>query len=140
MSSEVKLIVQSDVDVNLQNRTFIETLLTDILRGKRSCFRVNIDPDDINYTNYNNADDLQVDLGEGEIKYVLQIVENSRAKLENEEKKLKEIEETRKIIPSGNKPPLTLTLTIAVDRKNFVNNLQPQISQEIKVGQISNRH
>ena len=55
-------------------------------------------------------------------------------------KRLKEIEETQKITPSGHKPPLTLTLTTAVDRKNFVNNLQPQKSQEIKVGQISNRY
>ena len=40
---------------------------------------------------YNNADGLQVDLGEGKIKYVLQNVENSSARLESEEKKLKEI-------------------------------------------------
>ena len=49
--------------------------------------------DDINHSTYNNADDLHVDLGEGEIKYVLQNVENSRAGLTNEEKKLKEIED-----------------------------------------------
>ena len=36
---------------------------------------------------------MHVDLGEGEIKYVLQNVENSRAGLTNEEKKLKEIED-----------------------------------------------
>ena len=58
-----------------------------------SSFRVNVDTDDINHTTYNNADGLQVDLGEGEIKYILQNVKNSRARLENEEKKLKEIED-----------------------------------------------
>ena len=48
-------------------------------------FGVNIDTDD-NHATYKNADGLQVDLGEGEIKYVLQNVKNSRAKLENEKK------------------------------------------------------
>ena len=36
---------------------------------------------------------MHVDLGEEEIKYVLQNVENSRAGLTNEEEKLKEIED-----------------------------------------------
>ena len=64
-------------------------------------FRVNIDTDDINHTTYNNGDGLQVDLGEGEIKYVLQNVENSRARLENEGKKLKEIKD---FLDSKNRP------------------------------------
>ena len=96
MSSEVKLIVQSDVDVNPQNGTFNLNFANGCLEGKKelflfkndefmiNSFRVNINTDDINHTTYNNADGLQVDLGEGEI---------SRARLENEEKKLKEIED-----------------------------------------------
>ena len=105
MSSEVKLIVQSDVDVNPQNGTFNLNFANRYLEGKKelllfkndefmiNSFRVNINTDEINHTTYNNADGLQVDLGEGEIKYVLQNVENSRARLENEEKKLREIED-----------------------------------------------
>ena len=105
MSSEVKLIVQSDVDVNPQNGTFNLNFANGYLEGKKelflskndeyiiNSFRVNIDTDDINHTTYNNADGLQVDLGEGEIKYVLQNVENSRPRLKNEEKKLKKIED-----------------------------------------------
>ena len=121
MSSEVKLIVQSDVDVNPQNGTFNLNFANGYLEGKKelflsinnehmiNCFRVNIDADDINHTTYNNEDGLQVDLGEGEVKYVLQNVENSRARLQNEEKKLKEIED---FLDSKNhlefkKPPLT---------------------------------
>ena len=98
MSSEVKLTVQSDVDVNPQNGTFNLNFANGYLQGKKelflfkndefmiNSFRVNIDTDDINHTTYNNPDGLQVDLGEGEIKYVLQNMENSRARLENEEK------------------------------------------------------
>ena len=105
MSSEVKLIVQSDVDVSPHGGTFNLNFANGYLEGKKelflskndeymiNSFRVNIDTDDINHTTYNSADGLQVDLGEGEIKYVLQNVENSRARLENEEKKLKEIED-----------------------------------------------
>ena len=105
MSSEVKLMVQSDVDVNPQNETFNLNFANGYLVGKKklflskndefmiNSFRVNINTDDINHKTYNNADGLQVDLGDGEIKYVLQNVENSRTRLENEEKKLKEIED-----------------------------------------------
>ena len=105
MSSEVKSLVQSDVDVNPQNGTFNLNFANGYLEGKKelflckndefmiNSFRVNVDTDDINHTTYNNADGLQVDLGKGEIKYVLQYVENSRARLENEERKLKEKED-----------------------------------------------
>ena len=48
-------------------------------------FGVNIDTDD-NHATYNNTDGFQVDLGEGEIKYVLENVKNSKGKLENEKK------------------------------------------------------
>ena len=105
MSSEAKLIVQSDVDVNPQNGTFNLNFANIYLEGTKelflskndefiiNSFTVNIDTDDIIHTTYNNADGFQVDLGEGEIKYVLQNVENSKVRLENEEKKLKEIED-----------------------------------------------
>ena len=105
MSSEVKLIVQSDVDVNPQNGTFNLNFVNGYLKGKKelfsskndefmiNSFRGNIDTDNVNHTTYNNAGRLHVDLFEGEIKYVLQSVENSRARLENEENKLKEIED-----------------------------------------------
>ena len=105
MSNEIKLSVQSDVDVNLQNGIFNLNFTNGYLEGKKelflskndlfmiNSFRVNIDTDDINHTTCNNGDGLQVDLGEGEIKYVLQNVENSRARLENEEKMLNKIED-----------------------------------------------
>ena len=48
-------------------------------------FGVNIDTDD-NHATYNNTDGFQVDLREGEIKYVLENVKNSKGKLENEKK------------------------------------------------------
>ena len=89
--------------MNPQNGTFNLNFANGYLEGKKelflskndefmiNSFRVNTDTDDINHTTYNNADGLQVDLGEGEIKYVLQNVENSRPRLKNEEKKLKKI-------------------------------------------------
>ena len=113
MSSEVKLIVQRDIDVFPQNGTFNLKFANRYLEGKKelflsknnefmiNSFRVYIDSDDINHTTYNNADGLQVDSGEGEIKYVLQNVENSRARLENEGKKLKEIKD---FLDSKNRP------------------------------------
>ena len=99
MSSEVKLIVQSDVDVSPHGGTFNLNFANGYLEGKKelflskndefmiNSFRVNMYTDNINHTTYNNADGLQVALGEGEIKYILQNVENSRVRLEDQEKK-----------------------------------------------------
>ena len=123
MLSEVKLIVQSDIDVFPQNGTFNSKFANRYLEGKKelflsknnefmiNSFRVNIDSDDINHTTYNNADGLQVDSGEGEIKYVLQNVENSRARLENEEKMLNKIED---FLDSKNYPSWKQTTTYLI--------------------------
>ena len=99
MSNEVKLIVQSNVDISPHGRTFNLNFAHGYLEGKKelflsknddfmiNSFRVNMYTDNINHTTYNNADGLQVALGEGEIKYILQNVENSKVRLEDQEKK-----------------------------------------------------
>ena len=123
MSSEVKLIVQSDVGVNPQDRTSNLNFANGYLEGKKelflskndefmiNSFRINTDNDDINHTTYNDADGLQVDLGEGQIKYVLQNVEHSTVRLENEEKKLKKTED---FLESKNHPEWKQTISYLI--------------------------
>ena len=55
-------------------------------------FKVNIDTNDINHTFYDKANDsLELDVGQGEIKYISENLNSSESALRNEEIKLKEI-------------------------------------------------
>ena len=79
MSHEVKLIVQNDLEVNEEEGSFTPTLTTEHPQGRGhlvlsredefmiNSFLVNIDTSDINRTTYK---DSEVDLTQGEIKYV----------------------------------------------------------------------
>ena len=98
MSSEVKLIVQNDLEVNEEEGSFTLKLATEHPQGQRhlflssedvftiNSFRVNIDTSDINHTMYNK--DCEVNLTQGEIKYVKENYEASVAALHREEKNL----------------------------------------------------
>ena len=55
-------------------------------------FRVDIDTNDINHTSYLNERSIETDVGQGEIKYVLQNVISTEKILDEEEKKLTDLE------------------------------------------------
>ena len=96
MSSEVKLIVQDDLEVNEEEGSFTLKLTTEHPQERGhlflsredefmiNSFRVNIDTSDINHTTYNK--DLEVDLTQGKIKYVKENYQASVAALQREEK------------------------------------------------------
>ena len=98
MSREVKLIVQNDLKVNVEEGTFTLKLATEHSQGRGhlilsredefmiNFFRVNIDTSGVNHTTYNK--DSDVDLTQGEIKYVKENYEASVATLEREGKNL----------------------------------------------------
>ena len=77
MSSEIKLIVQNDLEVNEEEGSFTLKLATEHPQGRGhlflssedefmiNSFRVNIDTNDINHTTYNK--DCEVHLTQGEI-------------------------------------------------------------------------
>ena len=76
MSSEVKLTVQNNLEVNKEEESFTLKLATEHPQGRGhlllsredefmiNSFRVNIDTSDINHTTYN--EDSEVDLTQGE--------------------------------------------------------------------------
>ena len=55
-------------------------------------FRVNVDTNDINHTSYLNEGGIEIDVGQGEIKYVLQNVRSTKKILDEEQKKLTDLE------------------------------------------------
>ena len=83
-------------------------------------FRVNIDTSDINHTAYNK--DSEVDLIQGEIKYIKENYEASVATLEKEEKNL---ETSASVLDSQNheewveKTPGRITLHVNYKEDNF---------------------
>ena len=90
MSSEVMLIVQNNVTVNENDRSFNLNFVGGYLEGKKKLFlskdhdfmiysfRVNVDTNDINHTLQLNERGIEVDVGEGEMKYVLQNVRSTK--------------------------------------------------------------
>ena len=50
-------------------------------------FRFNVDTNDINHTSYLNEEGIEIDIGQGEIKYFLQNVRSTTKILEEEQKK-----------------------------------------------------
>ena len=98
MSSEVKLIVQNDLEVNVEEGSFTLKLATDHPQGRGHLllsredefmiisFRVNIDTSDVNHTKYNK--DSEVGLTQGETKYVKENYEASVTTLEGKQKNL----------------------------------------------------
>ena len=82
MSSEVKLIVQNDVTVN-ENGSFNLSFAVGYREGKKilllskdnnfmtNSFRVNVYTNDINHTSHLNERGIEIDVGQGEIKYLL---------------------------------------------------------------------
>ena len=83
MSSEVKLIVQNDVTVNENDGSFNLSFAVGYREGKKilllskdddlmiNSFRVNVYTNYINHTSYLNERGIEIDVGQGEIKYVL---------------------------------------------------------------------
>ena len=77
MSSEVKLIVQNDVTVNLNDGWFNMNFVGGYQEGKKklllskddnfmiNLFRVNVDTSDINQTSYLNEGGIKKDVGQG---------------------------------------------------------------------------
>ena len=55
-------------------------------------FRFNVDTNDINHTSYLNEEGIEIDIGQGEIKYFLQNVRSTTKILEEEQKKLTDLE------------------------------------------------
>ena len=104
MSSEVKLIVQNDVTVNENDGSFNLNFAGGYLEGKKklflskdddfmiNSFKVNVDTNDINHTSYLNEGGIEIDVGQGEIKYVLQNVRSTKKILDEEQKKLTDLE------------------------------------------------
>ena len=83
MSSEVKLIVQNNVTVNENDGSFNLSFAVGYQEGKKilllskdddfmiNSFRVNVYTNDINHTSYLNERGIEIDVGQGEIKYLL---------------------------------------------------------------------
>ena len=103
MSSEVKLIVQNDLEVNVEEGSLTLKLATGHLQGRGhlflsreedefmiNSFQVNIDTSDVNHTTYNK--DCEVDLIQGKIKYTKENYEASVTTLEREEKNLEPLD------------------------------------------------
>ena len=132
MSSEVKLIVQNDLEVNVEEGSFTLKLATGHPQGRGhsflsredefmiNSFRVNIDTSDINHTTHNK--DSEVDLTQGKIKYVKENYEASVSTLEREEKNL---ETLASVLDSQNheewveKAPDRTTLHVNYKEDNF---------------------
>ena len=54
-------------------------------------FRVNVDTNNINHTSHLNEGGIEIDVGQGEIKYILQNVRNIK-KIDEEQKKLTDLQ------------------------------------------------
>ena len=106
MSSEVKLIVQSDVRVE-ENGNFTLNFASDYLEGKRelflsqndeffiNSFHVNIDTNDVNHTSYDQTpSENQIDLTTGELKYVNENVQKSKEILGRQTESVKNAEKS----------------------------------------------
>ena len=102
MSSEVKLIVQNDVE---GNGNFTLNFASDYLESKRelflsendeffiNSFRVNIDTNDVNHTSYDQTpSENQIGMTTGELKYVNEIVQKAKEILDRQIESVKNAE------------------------------------------------
>ena len=91
MSTEVKVIIQSDVTVNENDGSFnLNFAGTPAMWKKRflsnndyfmiNLFRVNVDTKDINHTLCFNEGGIEIDVSQSEVKYVLQNVRSTKKK------------------------------------------------------------
>ena len=132
MLSEVKLIVQNNLEVNVEEGSLTPKLATGHLQGRGhlfltredefmiNSFQVNIDTSDVNHTTYNK--DSEVDLIQGKIEHTKENYEVSVTTLEREEKNL---EPLASVLDSQNhkewieKTPDRITLHVNYKEDNF---------------------